>query len=227
MIINDKYSFVFQHNPKCAGTFLHYYFLKIEDSVGEELKKDIFAKDTSIIAHVTFDKISDDKYSDYSLIAGLRNPVSLYISLYCDMNFPEEVKNWFRIKNSSMPEKVKANKFYSDFQAKNKANKNIDIETFIEKRTNGWSPEKSISEKFINNIIDYQSVYFYKKETFYNDIKYISEQLNIPFMDRIISNTKIRVSNKGRKELIKQNISKSLKEKILDYESTIAGFYNE
>lgn len=227
MVINDKYSFIFQHNPKCAGTFLHYYFLKLEDSVGEELKKDIFAKDTSVIAHVTFDKISDDKYSSYSLIAGLRNPISLYISLYCDMNYPNEVKNWFKIKNSSMPEKVKANNFYNGSQAKNKANKNIDFETFIEKRTGGWSPEKSISEKFINNIIDYQNVYFYKKETLYKDIKYVSEQLNIPFMERIISNTRIRVSSNNRQKLIKQSISESLKEKILDYESTIAGFYNE
>lgn len=227
MVINDKYSFIFQHNPKCAGTFLHYYFLKLEDSVGEELKKDIFAKDTSVIAHVTFDKISDDKYSSYSLIAGLRNPISLYISLYCDMNYPNEVKNWFKIKNSSMPEKVKANNFYNGFQVKNKANKNIDFETFIEKRTDGWSPEKSISEKFINNIIDYQNVYFYKKETLYKDIKYVSEQLNIPFMERIISNTRIRVSSNNRQKLIKQSISESLKEKILDYESTIAGFYNE
>jgi hypothetical protein len=227
MVINDKYSFIFQHNPKCAGTFLHYYFLKLEDSVGEELKKDIFAKDTSVIAHVTFDKISDDKYSSYSLIAGLRNPISLYISLYCDMNYPNEVKNWFKIKNSSMPEKVKANNFYNGFQAKNKANKNIDFETFIEKRTDGWSPEKSISEKFINNIIDYQNVYFYKKERLYKDIKCVSEQLNIPFMERIISNTRIRVSSNNRQKLIKQSISESLKEKILDYESTIAGFYNE
>ena len=83
------------------------------------------------------------------------------------------------------------------------------------------------SEKFINNIIDYQNVYFYKKETLYKDIKYISEQLNIPFMERIISNTRIRVSSNNRQKLIKQSISESLKEKILDYESTIAGFSNE
>lgn len=223
MIINDKYNFVFQHNLKCAGTFLHYYFLKLEDSVGQNRKKDIFAKDTSVIAHVTFDKISDYKYSDYSLIAGLRNPISLYISLYCDMNFPNEVKNWYKIKNSS----IEVSNFYNEHEVKNKANKNIDFETFMEKRTGGWLPKNSISENFINNIIDYQNVYFYKKEQLYKDIEYISNQLNIPFMDRMISNTQIRVSSSMRKKLISESISTSLKEKILDYESTIAGFYNE
>ena len=223
MIINDQYRFIFQHNPKCAGTFLHHFLNNyVDGSVGERNLLEIFDNPDDVKAHITFDRIVDERYRNYNLLMGVRNPIDMYVSLYCDMNFPREVFNHYK---TSSAKGFRSINFYDEDQASNKANKEYGFETFMERRTKEFKKEESISYKFLEKNQDYDNLFVYKKETILQDIESFFSVNDIPFNKRVFEGTIIRMSNKKRAEEIKSSLSEGFKTKIMKYEYIISGYY--
>lgn len=223
MIINHKYNFIFQHNPKCAGTFLHHFLANyVEESYGERNLVEIFDDPDNVIAHITFDRIIDKSYGDYKLLMGVRDPVDLYISMYCDMNFPKEIMNYYK---TSSKQGFRSLNYYDDEEASRKANKNFDFQFFMEKRTKGFNKEESVSYRFLEKPSCHDKLFVYRQENIKSDIKDFFNVNNIPFNKNVFDSTIIRMSNRQRALEIKSSMSDTLKNKIKEYEYTLLRYY--
>ena len=224
MIINERNKFIFQHNPKCAGTFLSRYFKGyVEGSIDEKHMPHIFDSSIYLNPHMTFDSIIEDKYKDYKLLAGTRNPVDAYVSLFCDMSYPKEVMNYY--KSNFTEGKFYHMNFYNDEELSKRLDMQLDFETFLEKGTQSFSKERSMSYRFLEKIKDYENLVLYKTENINSDIKAFFNVNNIPFTQLVFEGTILKRSDSKRKEKVKSSISESLKNKIMEYEYIISGYY--
>jgi hypothetical protein len=223
MIINEKHEFIFQHNPRCAGTFLSRYFKGyVEECVDEKIVPHIFDSSVHVNPHVTFDNIIEDKYKNYKLLAGLRNPVDSYVSLYCDMYYKQEIMNYY--KSNFTDDKFYNINFYNDDKRKVKAIK-LDFETFLQKGTQSFSKERSMSYRFLERIKDYENLTLYKTENINSEIKDFCVDNRIPYTKVVFEGTIIRMSNRKRIKEVKSSLSESIKNKIMEYEYIISGYY--
>jgi hypothetical protein len=73
MLVNHKYKFTFTHIPKCGGTWVRKTLLENLQGTREET----FGSDGHIGVHA-----SPNKYDDYKCLVSIRDPLSLYVSLF-------------------------------------------------------------------------------------------------------------------------------------------------